>query len=269
VIAVTGATGVVGGLVAERLAALGHEQRLIVRDASRAPSLDGATVAVALQYGMRSDMRRALEGIDTLFLVPAAESVDRVEQHLTAVAAADAERVRRVVYLSFVNAAPDATFTLARHHWATEERIRATGMAFTFLRMSLYLDFLGTMVGIDGAIRGPAGDGHFAPVARADIADVAVALLLAGDGEHDGRTYDVTGGERMTMAEAAAAVGARFEDETLEQAYASRSGHGVDDWEVAGWVTSYAAIRAGELDVLTDNVERLAGHPPRTLADLT
>jgi len=45
----------------------------------------------------------------------------------------------------FLNAAPDATFTLARDHWATEQHILAAGVPWTFARMSLYLDFLPTM----------------------------------------------------------------------------------------------------------------------------
>jgi uncharacterized protein YbjT (DUF2867 family) len=78
-------------------------------------------------------MRAALEGARTLFLIPAAETPDRVRQHRTAVDAAVAAGVRRIVYLSFFGAAPDATFTLARDHWETEEYIRATGVPFTFL----------------------------------------------------------------------------------------------------------------------------------------
>ncbi|MDQ1727360.1 MAG: hypothetical protein QOK14_1405, partial [Frankiaceae bacterium] len=49
-IAVSGATGAIGGRVARRLADLGVDQRLIVRDASRAPALARATVGVA-NYG--------------------------------------------------------------------------------------------------------------------------------------------------------------------------------------------------------------------------
>jgi hypothetical protein len=37
---------------------------------------------------------------------------------------------------------------------------------------------------------------------------------------------------------------------------------------VAGWVTSYAAIASGELDVVTNHVEQLTGHPPMSLGDL-
>jgi len=59
----------------------------------------------------------------------------------------------------------------------------------------------------------------------------------------------------------------RYEAETLEQAYASRAGYGAPQWEVDGWVTSYSAIAAGELDVVTDHVERLTGHAPISLAE--
>ena len=123
-IGVTGATGHVGGRVARQLAERGAEQRLIVRDAARAPSLPGAEVAVAAGYGDGEGMRRALEGVDTLFLVPGRESADRVEQHRSAVEAAVAAGVGRIVYLSFVGAA-DSSFTLGREHGATEEIVRA------------------------------------------------------------------------------------------------------------------------------------------------
>ena len=192
-IAVTGATGAVGGRVAARLAAAGAAQRLVVRDAARAPRLDGAEVREVPGYHAREAMRAALAGAHTLFLVPAEEDADRVAQHVATVEAAEAAGVRRLVYLSFLGAAPDATFRLARDHWATEERIRATGLRWTFLRMSLYLDFVPRLVGPDGAIAGPGGDGIVSPtgstshgraggrmrsrgrasvVARADVADV-------------------------------------------------------------------------------------------------
>ena len=45
-------------------------------------------------------------------------------------------------------------------------------MAFTFLRDSFYADFLPLMAQ-DGVIRGPAGDGQVAAVAREDVAAVA------------------------------------------------------------------------------------------------
>ena len=39
----------------------------------------------------------------------------------------------------------------------------------------------------------------------------------------------------------------RFEDETVEQAYASRAHYGAPQFEVDGWVSSYLAIARGEM----------------------
>jgi NAD(P)H dehydrogenase (quinone) len=270
-VAVTGATGAVGSRVAALLADAGADQRLVVRDPSRAPALPGAEVRVASGYGAGEEMRAALAGAHTLFLVPAAEAADRVAQHLTAVDAAAAAGVQRIVYLSFLGAAPDATFSLARHHWATEERVRATGVPWTFLRMSIYMDFVPAMAGPDGVIRGPAGDGRVAAILREDVAAAAAAVLTSAG--HDGRTYDLTGPEALTLAEVAAALSEatgreiRFEDETDEEAYASRAQYGAPDWEVEGWVTSYQAIRDGSLDRVTGDVRRLTGRDPVSLAE--
>lgn len=272
VLAVTGSTGEVGGRVAARLAARGVAQRLVVRDPSRAPALAGAQVVAAPGgYADGDGMRRALSGVHTVFLVSAQETPGRVEQHLTAVRAAVDAGVTRIVYASYLAAAPDATFTFARDHFHTEEAIRAAGVRHTILRNSMYLDFLPVMVGADDVIRGPAGDGRIAMVARDDVADVAAAVLT-GEG-HDGRTYDVTGAEALTMTELAAALAratgrpVTFHDETIEQARASRAHHGAPDFAVEGWVTSYAAIATGEMDVVSDTVRRVAGHPPVGVAE--
>jgi NAD(P)H dehydrogenase (quinone) len=271
-IAVTGATGGMGGRVARRLADRGLAQRLVVRDPARAPELPGAEVRRAAGFHDADGMRAALDGVHTLFLVPAAEAEDRVQQHATAVDAAAAAGVQRIVYLSFLGARADSTFTLGRHHYLTEERIRATGVPFSFVRMSLYLDFIPRMVGADGVIRGPADEGRLGAVARDDLADVAVEVLTGED--HAGEILDVTGPEAFTLAEAAATITrvtgrpVRFEDETLEEAYASRAPYGAPAWGGEGWVSSYAAIGAGELDRVTDTVERVTGRPPIGLAEL-
>jgi NAD(P)H dehydrogenase (quinone) len=280
-IAVTGATGGLGGRVARRLAGRGVAQRLVVRDAARAPELDGAEAAEAT-YGDGEAMRRALDGVATLLLVSASEDRERVKLHTTAVEAAVAAGVERVVYTSFFGAAPDCTFTFGRDHWHTEEALKASGLRSTFLRDNLYSDFLPLMAGADGVIRGPAGDGRVAAVARDDIADVAVAVLLGADGDPagggdparpDGRGYDMTGPEAMTLAEVAeelTRVAGRpitYQEETLEEAYASRASYGAPDWEVDGWVTTYAAIANGDLDTVSDDVARVAGHPPLSLAE--
>src|SRR5262249_6204173 len=100
-IAVTGATGGLGGRVAPRRAAAGVPQRLVVRDAARAPSLPGAEVATVTGLGDPGSMRAALTGAHTVFLVSATEDADRKTLHTAAVDAAVAADVSRVVYVSF------------------------------------------------------------------------------------------------------------------------------------------------------------------------
>jgi NAD(P)H dehydrogenase (quinone) len=270
-IGVTGATGGVGGRVARRLAEHGIEQRLLVRDEARAPSLEHADVAFFEGYEDGDGMRRALDGVGTLFLVSAAEDPARVLVHKTAVDAAVAAGVRRIVYTSFVGAAPDATFTFARDHFHTEEHVKESGVAWTFLRHNLYIDFIPLLCPPEGVIRGPADEGRVAAVSRDDIADVAVAVL-AGEG-HDGQSYDITGIEAFTLTEAAAELSRvtgrhiAFEEETLEEARESRRPSGEPDYVIEGWVTTYAAIAAGDLEAISDCVERFCDREPQRLGD--
>ncbi|KRE53885.1 NAD(P)H-binding protein [Phycicoccus sp. Soil748] len=271
VVGITGVTGAVGGAVASRLADLGDQLVLLARRPEAAPKVPGAAVRRA-EYADTAVVRAALAGIDTLLMVSAAEDVDRRSQHLAFVDAAAAAGVRHVVYTSFQGAAADCTFTLGRDHFATEKAIRASGMAFTFLRDSFYADFLPLMV-TDGAIRGPAGDGRVAAVARDDVAAVA-AVVLADSAAHAGATYDLTGPEALTLAEAAATITevtgtpTRYVAETVPEAYASRASYGAPDWQVDAWVSTYTAIAAGEVEHVSDAVERLTGHPATSLREL-
>jgi uncharacterized protein YbjT (DUF2867 family) len=253
------------------LAEAGVAQRLLVRDPSRAPQLPGA-MALPCSYGDRDAAAEALDGVEVLLMVSAAEDADRLAQHRAFVTAAADAGVRHVVYTSFVSAAPDAVFTLARDHDATEQAIRSSGMAYTFLRDNLYLDFAERLVGEDGVIRGPAGDGRAGMVARADVARSAAAVLQDPD-RHATATYTLTGPEAMTLSDVAAelsrALGreVRFHDETIEEAYASRQKYGAPRWQVDAWVSTYAAIAAGAMDVVTDDVQRLTGRPATSLVE--
>jgi NAD(P)H dehydrogenase (quinone) len=271
-VAVTGSTGRLGGRVARGLASAGVPQRLIVRDAARAPDLPGADVAVAA-YADTAASRAALDGVETVFMVSGTESPDRMAEHRAFVDAAVAAGVRRVVYTSFFGAAPRATFAHARLHWDTEEHLRAAGLAHVVLRDNLYLDFMTALMGEDGVIRGPAGDGRVAAVAQDDIADAAVAILR-DPARHDGHAYDLTGPEELTLTEVAAILSehlgrqVRYVAETVEEAFASRAHYGAPAWEVEAWVSTYTAIAAGEMAGVTDAVPHLTGHPATSLAEL-
>jgi len=271
VIAVTGATGALGGRVAARLAERGVEQRLVVRDPSRAPQIEGVEVVGGASYADGEAMRRGFDGAETVFLVSAGEDRHRIDLHRNAVDAAVAAGVERIVYTSFFAATPDTAFTFGRDHFHTEEHIKQTSLRWTFLRDNIYLDYVPFFAGEDGVIRGPAGDGRAAVVARDDIA-AAAAAVLTEDG-HEDAAYDMTGPESLTLDEAAellteaAGRPVTYVRETIEEARESRTPSGAEDWEIEGWVTTYVAIAEGELERISPDIERLTGRRPMTLAD--
>lgn len=268
-VAVTGATGRIGGGVARALSAAGVPTRLVVRDPTRAPRLPGAEVARA-SYDDGPAVLQALHGIETVFMVSGAEAENRLAQHRTFVAGASAAGVRHLVYLSLVGAAQDATSTLARDHFATEQRIREGSWKWTFLRDNLYADFLPAMLGVDGALRGPAGAGRAAVVAQADVVAAATAVLRR-PADHANATYELTGPSAVSMAEAAVLLAeqtgrpVRYVDETIEEAYTSREVYNAPKWQVDAWVSSYLAIADGTMEQVTDDVETLAGRPPMSV----
>lgn len=258
-------------MVSRQLAAAGSSQRLLVRDAGRAPELENAPVLVC-SYSDSSAAVAALEGVKVLFMVSAAETADRLQQHRRFVDSATDAGVQHVVYTSFYGAAPDATFTLARDHYGTEQHIRDSGMDFTFLRNNFYLDFLPLLADGDGVVRGPAGEGAFSGVAREDIARCAVAVLR-DPAIHKGQTYNLTGPEELTLADAARILTEgtgrtiSYHPETLEEAYASRASYGAPPWQVDAWVSTYTAMRAGEMAGISPDVHGLTGQDPISLAE--
>ncbi len=122
-------------------------------------------------------------------------------------------------------------------------------------------------------IRGPAGDGRLAAVARADVARVAVEVLVA-PADHAGATYTLTGPEALTLSEVATIFTSEtgwtvtFHDETVPEACESRKRWDAPDWQYDAWVSMYTAIKAGEVATVTDDVRRVTGVPPLRLADL-
>src|SRR6266704_4336731 len=174
-IGVTGSTGQLGGRVAARLAAQGQPQLLLVRDLARAPQLPGTQIVQA-SYEDGLSMRAALDGIQILFLV-SGWGPGRLEQHHSAIDVAVAAGVERIVYTSFLAAAPLATFTHAREHYLTEQRIRESGCRYTFLRPTFYFDRSPRWFSNEGIVQGPAGNGTITWISRDDLADVAVAVL--------------------------------------------------------------------------------------------
>jgi NAD(P)H dehydrogenase (quinone) len=270
-LAVTGATGTIGSRAVRGLAAAGVRPRLLLPDPALAPNGVATEFAVVPSYRNSAAVRTALTGVDTLFLVSARESADRMDEQIGVVDAAAEAGVRRVVYLSLLAAAADATFTFGRDHWFTEQRIRAYDLEFCFLRPSLYQAAVAGFAGPDGVIRGPAAGGAVSAVSHHDVAAVATAVLLE-DERHDGITYDVTGPDALSLDQVAEQLAQatglryRYQPQTVEQAFAARAGLAATPYEVTGWVSSYQAIANGELATVSDAVERVTGRPAQSFA---
>lgn len=268
-IAVTGSTGVLGGYIARDLAAGGVRQRLLARTPAKAPQLPRATVH-PFTYSDQDASRRALDGVDTLLMVSTSEGPERLDQHRSFIDAAAAAGVKHLVYTSFAAAAPDAVFTLAREHYVTEEYIKASGMDWTLLRDGFYLDFMEALIGGDGVIRGPAGNGRASFVARTDVARTASTVLMSPTA-YARQTYDLTGPEALTLFEVAATISRirgraiTFHNETVDEAYASRASYGAPPWQVDAWVSTYTVIGSNVMAPISPAIETITGTAPMNL----
>jgi uncharacterized protein YbjT (DUF2867 family) len=96
-------------------------------------------------------------------------------------------------------------------------------------------------------------------------------ILLTEDG-HRGRTYVVTGPEALSAAGAAARLSAalgrpvRFVDCPPAEVRAILRAQGLPGWMVDDMLASIETLAAGDVDEVTDVVERVAGRSPRTFA---
>ncbi|MBE9375263.1 NAD(P)H-binding protein [Saccharopolyspora sp. HNM0983] len=266
-VAVTGATGALGGRVAARLAQRGVPQLLVGRDPARLPELPGAERRGPAAYLDTADMRTALDGASTLVLVSAHPTGRRLEEHASAVEAAAAVGVQRVLYVSLLGASPTATYRNARDHWLTEQYLAGSGVRHTVLRAGFYASTPAALADDELVVRGPGGTGRVAFVTHDDLAAVIAALAAEDGTEHDSSILEVTGPEALTLAEGvqriAEATGRpyRYVPETLEDAFAWRWRRGESGAQIEAWISWYQAIAGGELSAVTDAVSRITGSP--------
>jgi uncharacterized protein YbjT (DUF2867 family) len=203
-ILVTGATGTIGSLVVQRLAAAGADVKALVRQ-------PGKLAGVAEVVGDLTDvpsMRTALSSVRTLFLLNAV-TPDEVTQALIALNLAREAGIERVVYLSVIHADKYTNVPHFTSKHTVERMIESLDMPATILRPAYFMQ---NERMVQQAIQGygvypmPIGSAGVSMVDARDIADVAVAELLRRDRAHTPLprvTLDVVGPDALTGGSAA------------------------------------------------------------------
>jgi len=194
----------------------------------------------------------------------------RFEQHERAIRAAVQAGVEHIVYTSLAFPYPASPVPLAKDHFDTENLLREIGVEYTLLRNNIYTDSL--LFSLPEAIRtgklkAAAGDGRAAYVTGEDCAQAAAAALLHGDTR---AAYEITGPEALSFADLAriaSELGGRevvYEPMAPEAWLAELKAGGMDPMLAELWVGFDRAIAEGLLEVVTKDVERLAGRPAQT-----
>ena len=271
---ISGATGMIGGLVVDALLERGESLVAMVRpgsDPGRLADRPGVRV-VEGDFDDARSLEGALQGVGRAFLVT--NSSERTEgQQKAFVAAAEAAGVQHLVKLSQLHAAAGSPVRFLRYHAAVEAAIEESGVPYTFVRPNLilqaYLPFAPSIQA--GVLQAPIEEAEVSVVDARDIAAV-VAVALTEDG-HEGRTYDVTGPQALTHAEIAAAFGAaaghavRFEPVAPEAFVATLLQTGMPAWQAEGLAEDYAHYRRAEAAGVSPDVERVTGRPARTVRE--
>ena len=271
-ILITGATGTVGSNLVEQLIADGQPVRALVRDPAKAA---GAQPSEAELF--RGDLldaeslEEALQGIDAMFLL-SPPSQRMLDMETTAIAAARAAGSKHLVKLSVLGADPDSEGFFAREHGKAEAEARESGVPFTFVRATFFMQNLLGLAGTiksQGAIYQPAGDVAASYVDVRDVAAVA-AKALSSSG-HEAQTYTVTGPEALRQAQIAELITkvtgkpVKYVDVPRDAAKKAMTEAGLPEWQAEAISQLMDGVRAGEYATVTGDVKRVTGKTPRTM----
>ena len=272
---VTGATGHLGRHVVATLLAKGVAADQIValgRDDARLAELAGRGVTTRkVDYADASAVADALAGAERVLLISGSEVGQRLAQHQNVIDAAKAAGVELLAYTSVVHA-DTSGIALAAEHRATEEAIVASGLPYTFLRNSWYLENYSDQLAAyieHGTVLGSAGDGRVAAATRADYAEAAAtALLLATP-----KPIYQLGGPAFSLKELADTVSAvtgadvSYTDLPSDELVTVLVGAGLPEPYAAILADADLGLGRGELYVEPTDLEGLLGRPATSLAE--
>lgn len=272
---VTGATGQLGRLVVASLLSKGVPVDQIValgRDDERLAELAALGVATRkVDYSDAQAVADALSGAERVLLISGSEVGQRLAQHQNVIDAAKAAGVELLTYTSIVHA-DTSGMALATEHRATEEAIIASGLRYSFVRNSWYLEnYSGQLATYTehGTVLGSAGDGRVSAATRADFAEAAASALLL---ETPKPVYEL-GGAAFSLQELADAVsevtGAKvsYTDLPSDDLVKVLVGAGLPEPYAMLLADADLGLGRGELYVETTDLEGLLGRPATSLTN--
>jgi len=277
-IVITGATGALNGATVDHLLERMPASEIVVavRDVARAQRF--ADLGVAVRRGDYADpdsLPLAFSDADQLLLVSSSDpSADAVSLHRAAIDAAVSVGVGRILYTSHQGAAAETPFSPGRDHFATEQLLAESGVAWTSLRNGFYAHSLNWLAGPwreTGIIAVPA-DGPVSWTAREDAAEAA-AVILASNGAYDGPTT-LTANAAPTFAEvarvAAELTGREIELVVLDpdEWVAAQVAAGQQEFMARFLLGMYQAAERGFFAGVDPLLGELLEREPRTVRDL-
>lgn len=213
---IVGATGMVGGRAARRLAESGRQVRALVRDPDRRPeaeALASAGIEVASGDLTRPEtLAAACRGVDVVVCTatsmpdPGEEGLRRVDRDgvQALITAAEEAGVRTFVYVSF-SGNIELDFPLRNAKRAAERRLLESSLRAVVLRPSYFAEvWLGPHLGFDplggrARIYG-SGDAGISYIRGRDVADFSVAVSLRE--ARDDLVLELGGPEPVSQLEA-------------------------------------------------------------------
>src|SRR5262249_51677537 len=209
-ILVTGAAGLSGSAVVREFTGNGVPVRALVHYRAKAGALEGLRHVQIVEGDMAraETLGSALEGIARVLLI-SSSNPQMLETQCRFIDACKTSGVAHVVKFSGKESGigfSAQTFRFTRMH---EERdLQESGLAWRQLLpsqfMQVYLREVPT-IAAKGALLLPLEDVKLSPVDIDDIAKIAFSILVQGG--HEGRAFDITGPQALSMAQIAACIG--------------------------------------------------------------
>jgi uncharacterized protein YbjT (DUF2867 family) len=275
-ILITGATGSIGRHLVHRLRQQHVPMRALVRDPDRGRALNCDLVVG--DYDNPESIAAAMPGIDRVFLCsPGAQPVSgpqpMIAQETAVIDAAVRAGVRRVVKVSVWHARPGGLLAEGAHG-EIEARLEASGLDWSILQPSGFMQNFRTGTGTfgsDGNFLGAYGPARVSYIDCADIAACTAVLLSTNRGSR--QLYVLTGPEALTHTEIAARLSeahgrtVSYVDLSPEDWAATLVAQGLPDQFAADLAAFHTEVAAGSLAETTTAVEDLIGRPATTFSE--